>query len=106
MNRITSRPDFVDSEIVIRGLISVIDFYKRVRLLFKKRHVLDCQKKIYFVQIMYLKFTFLTFDNIRSYYYQSTNYKIVLFYLKLKAKKLATVNCITLKVIAKFIAIA
>ena len=106
MNRITNRPDFVDSEIVIRGLISVIDFYKRVRLLFKKRHVLDCQKKIYLLQIMYLKFTFLTFDNIRSYYYQSTNYKIVLFYLKLKAKKLAIVNCITLKVIAKFIAIA
>ena len=46
-----------------------MDFYEQVCLLFRERHVLDCQKKIYFVQIMYLKFTFLTPDEIRSYYF-------------------------------------
>ena len=45
-----SRPDFVDSEIVIWGLTSLMDFYKRVNLLFKKQLVSDCQKKISFVQ--------------------------------------------------------
>ena len=34
-----SRPDFVDSEIVIWGLTSLTDFYRRIHLLFKKRHV-------------------------------------------------------------------
>ena len=63
-----ARSDFVDSEIVIWGLISLTDFYKRVHLLFKKRHVSDCQKKISFVQITHLKFTFLTPYDIKSYY--------------------------------------
>ena len=36
-----------------------MDFYKRVQLFFKKRHVSDCQKKISFVQITHLKFTYL-----------------------------------------------
>ena len=31
-----SRPDFLDSEIVIWGLTSLTDFYKRVHLLLKK----------------------------------------------------------------------
>ena len=44
------------------------DFYKRVHLLFKEQHVSDCQKIIFFVQIMHLKFTFLTSDDIKSYY--------------------------------------
>ena len=63
-----ARPDFVDSEIGIRGLTSLTDFYKRVHLLFKKRHVPDCQKKISFAQITQLKFTFLTPCDINSYY--------------------------------------
>ena len=43
----------MDSKIVTGGLISLTDFCKRVRLLFKKRHMLDRQKKIYLVQIYY-----------------------------------------------------
>ena len=62
------RPDFVDSEIVIWGLTSLTDFYERVHLLFKKWHLSDCQKKISFVQITHLKFTFLTPYEIKSYY--------------------------------------
>ena len=62
------RPDFVDSEIVIWGLTSLTDFYKRVHLLFKKWHLSDCQKKISFVQITHLKFIFLTPYEIKSYY--------------------------------------
>ena len=31
-------------------MISLTNFYKLVRLLFKKRHMLDCQKKVNFVQ--------------------------------------------------------
>ena len=49
-----SRPDFVDSEIAIWGLTSLMDFDKRVQLLFKKRQVSDCQKKISFVQKTHL----------------------------------------------------
>ena len=60
-------PDFVDSEILIWGLTSLTDFYKRAHLFFKKQHVSDCQKKISFVQITHLKFTFLTPCNIESY---------------------------------------
>ena len=41
------RPDFVDSEVVIWGLISLTDFHKRIHLLFKKRHVSDCQNLFY-----------------------------------------------------------
>ena len=37
----------------------------------KKQHVSDCQKEISVVQIMHLKLTFLTPDNIKSYYSQS-----------------------------------
>ena len=33
-----------------------MDFYKKAHLLFKKRHVSDCQEKIYFVQTVHLKF--------------------------------------------------
>ena len=32
--------------------------------MFKKRHASDCQKKISFVEIIHLKFTFLTPDDI------------------------------------------
>ena len=53
------RPNFVDSEIVIWGVTFLTNFYKRVNLLFKKRHVSDCQKKISYVQITHLKLTFL-----------------------------------------------
>ena len=42
--------------------------FTRVHLLFKKRHVSDCQKEISFVQITHLKFTFLTPCDIKSYY--------------------------------------
>ena len=63
-----SRPAFVDSEIVIWKLTFLTDFYKIVHLLFKKRHVLDCQKKISFAQITHLKFTFLFPDDIKIYY--------------------------------------
>ena len=63
-----SRPDFMDSEIVIWGLTSLADFYKRVQCLFKKRHVSDCQKKISYVQKTHLKFIFLTPGDIKSYY--------------------------------------
>ena len=73
-----SHPDFADSEIVIWGLTSLTDFYKRVQLLFKKRHVSDCQKEIFFVQITHLKFTFLTPDNIKSYYQWPTNCKMII----------------------------
>ena len=59
-----SRSDFVVSEIAIWRLISLTNFYKRVYILFKKRHASDCQKKISFVQIIHLKFTFLTLDDI------------------------------------------
>ena len=38
-----SRPDFGDSKIAIWGLTFLTNFYKRVHLLFKKRHVSDCQ---------------------------------------------------------------
>ena len=61
------RPDFVDSEIAIWGITSLTDFYKRIHLSFKKRHVLDCQRKISFVEITHLKFKFLTPHNIKSY---------------------------------------
>ena len=54
------------------------DFYKKVHLLFKKRRASDCQKKIPFVQITHLKFTFLTPYDIKSYYQQPNNCKIVL----------------------------
>ena len=64
----SSRPDLVDSEIVIWELTSLTDFYKTVQLLFKKQHVSDCQKKILFAQITHLKFTFLTLGDIKSYY--------------------------------------
>ena len=50
-----SCPDFVDSEILISGLTSLIDFYKRETFLFKKWHVPDCENKISFVQITLLK---------------------------------------------------
>ena len=60
-------PDFVDSEISIGALTSLINFYKRVHLWFKKQHVSNCQKKISFVQITHLKLTFLTPSNIKSY---------------------------------------
>ena len=63
-----SRPDFVDSEIVIWGMTSLTDFHKRIQRLFKKQRVSDCQKKTSFVQITHLKFTFLTLDYIKSYY--------------------------------------
>ena len=53
-----SRPDFVDSEIVIWGLTSLTDFYKSFQLLFRKQYVSDYQKKILLVQIKHLKFTF------------------------------------------------
>ena len=66
--KIFSRPDFVDSEIAIWGLTSLTNFYKRVYLLFKKRHVSHCQTKISFVQITHLKFKFVTPNNIKSYY--------------------------------------
>ena len=59
-----SRSDFVVSEIAIWRLISLTNIYKRVYILFKKRHASDCQKKISFVQIIHLKFTFLTLDDI------------------------------------------
>ena len=62
------RPDFMDSEIVIWGLTSLTDFYKRVHLLLNKHHASDCQKKISFVQIIPPKLTFLSRDNIKSYY--------------------------------------
>ena len=62
------RPDFVDCETVIWGLTSLTDFYKRVHLFFKKRHASDCLKKISFVQITHMKFTFLTPYDIKSYY--------------------------------------
>ena len=52
-------PDFVDSEILIWRLTSLMNFYKRVQLLFKKRRLSDCQKKIAFVQITHLKSTYL-----------------------------------------------
>ena len=55
---------FVVSEIAIWRLIFLTNFYKRVYILFKKRHASDCQKKISFVQIIHLKFTFLTLDDI------------------------------------------
>ena len=61
------RPDFVDPEIAIWGITSLTDFYKRIHLSFKKRHVLDCQRKISFVEITHLKFKFLTPHNIKSY---------------------------------------
>ena len=63
-----SRPDFMDSEIVIWGLTSLSNFYERVQFLFKKRHVSDCQKKISYVQKTHLKFIFLTPGDIKSYY--------------------------------------
>ena len=62
------RPHFVDSEIVIWGLTSLTDFYKRGHLLFKKTTSVSCQKKISFVRITHLKSTFLTPCNIKSYY--------------------------------------
>ena len=36
---IVKKSDFVDSEIVVWGLTSLTDFYKRVHLLFRKRRV-------------------------------------------------------------------
>ena len=63
-----SCPDFVDSEIVIWGLTSLTNFYKRVHLSFRKQHVSNWQKKISFVQITHLKFVLLTPNNIKSYY--------------------------------------
>ena len=60
--------DFFDPEIVIWGLTSLTDFYKRIRLLLRKGHVLDCRKKISFDQIMHLKLIFVSPDNIKSYY--------------------------------------
>ena len=51
------RPDFLDSEIVIWGLTSLTDFYKQIY-----------RKNISFVQIMHLKLTFLSHDDIKSYY--------------------------------------
>ena len=66
-----SWPDFMDSEIVISGHINrsyLTVFYESVQLLFKKQHVPDCQKKISLVQIMHLKFIFLTLDDLRIYY--------------------------------------
>ena len=68
------RPDFVDSETAIWGLTSLTDFYKRVQLSFKKRHASDCQKKISFVQITRMKFTFLTPYDIKN-----VDIKIALF---------------------------
>ena len=65
---IVKKSDFVDSEIVVWGLTSLTDFHKRVHLLFRKRHVSDCQKKICFDQITHLKFTYLTPCYIESYY--------------------------------------
>ena len=43
-----STPDFVDSEIGIGRLTSLTDFYEGAHLLFKKRNMSDCQKKISF----------------------------------------------------------
>ena len=63
-----SCPDFADSDVVIWGVTSIIDFYKRIQLLFKKQHVSDYEKKISFVQITHFKFTFLIPDDIKSYY--------------------------------------
>ena len=48
----------------LKTIISLTNFYKRVHILFKKRHASDCQKKISFVEIIHLKFTFLTPDDI------------------------------------------
>ena len=45
-----------------------MDFYKGIQLFFKKQHVSDYEKKISFVQITLLKFTFLIPDDIKSYY--------------------------------------
>ena len=56
-----------------------MNFYKRVHLLLKKQHLSDCQKKISFVQIMYLKHAILSPDDIKSCYQQPINCKIVLF---------------------------
>ena len=39
-------PDFVDSEVVTWGLISLTDFHKRIHLLFKKRHVQPINWKV------------------------------------------------------------
>ena len=85
-----SCPDSVDSKIVIWGLTSLTDLYKRVQLLFKKRHASDFQKKTSFVQISHLKFTFLTSDDIKSYYYYPTNCKIVLFLFEINSKDIGT----------------
>ena len=87
-----SRSDFVDSEIVIWGLTSATDFYKSVQLLFKKQYVSDCQKKISYIKITHLIFTFLTLDDIKSYYQYPTSCKIAPFYLKLTTRILASVN--------------
>ena len=65
-------------------------FFKRAHLLLKKQHVSDCQKKISFVQIMHLKITFLSPDDINSCYWQPINCKIVLFYLRLTERILAS----------------
>ena len=65
--------------------------YKWVRLLFKKRHMLDCQKKIYFVQIMYLKFTL---DDIRSYYYQPTNCNSI-FLFEIDSEEISTCKLVS-----------
>ena len=67
-----SCPYFVDSEIAIWGLTSLMDFYKRVHLLFKKRNMPDCQNKISFVQIKHPKVIFLTPEDIKSYYLANT----------------------------------
>ena len=49
-----SRLYFVSFETVIWGLTFLMNFYKRVQLLFKKRQVSDFQKKISFVQKTYV----------------------------------------------------
>ena len=50
-----------------------MDFYERVHLLFKRRQVSDCQKKISFVQNLHgsnnaTEIHILTSDDIKIYY--------------------------------------
>ena len=71
--------------------ISLMDFYKRVRLLFKKRHMLDCQKKIYFVQIMYLKFTLDDTEVIII----SQPIAIVLFLFEIDSEEISTCKLVS-----------
>ena len=61
-----------------------MDFYKRVHLSFKKRHASDCQKKISFVQITHMKFTFLT-----AYGIKSVDIRIVLFLFDINNEDIA-----------------